>query len=152
ERLPIPFFGTLRLAELLSDQSKPAPGLCGCRDMTTFGVDPGRLHIVLFGFIPLLLLLVDPAQLMTGGGLHFRLVELLKELPRRVMARERLFQLPFRQGEGTEPPQFYGLAPEVFQFLGDLQRDFVRLPRVTKLPIGAKRFAKLGSQPPAQAL
>ena len=83
---------------------------------------------------------------MAGGRFHLGLVKLLKQPPRRLMARKSLVELSFCQRERAEPAQIYALAPEVAQFLANLQSRFIRLPGIAVLAAGAKRIPELRPQ------
>ena len=148
-----PFFqsATSGLSSFVCEDNQLVPGLSGCGQVATLLADACRLAVMPFSFIPLPLLVVDPAELMPGGRLHLGLVELLKESQRRLLTRPRLLQLSFRQRERAEPAQVYTLAPEVVQFLGNLEGRFVCLPRVAVVATGAKRIAELRTQRAPQA-
>ena len=134
-----------------ASDGKLAPGLRGRRQVTPLLVDPCCLAVVPFRFRRLTLFVVDPPELMPGGRFEVRLVELLKQSQRRLLTRQRLLQLSFRQRERAELGQVHALAPEVFQFLGDFQGRFVRLLRVAVLAGGAKRIPELRPQRAPQA-
>lgn len=127
------------------------PGLGGCGQATTLLADACRLPVVPFGFIPLPQGLVDLAELMPGGRLQVGIVELLKQPARRLVARQRLLELAFRQRERAQPAQLYALASKVLQFLGNLQRRFVGFPRVAVLAAGTQRIPELRTQRAPQA-
>ena len=114
--------------------------------MPTFLADARRLSIVAFGFVPLLQLVVDPAELMTGGRLHLGLAELLKQAQRRLLSRQRLLQFPFRQREDAKTAQLHALRLPVLQFVGDLQGRFVGLFCLAVPAAGAERIAEIRAQ------
>ena len=89
--------------------------------------------------ISLLQPVMHPAELMPGGSLHLRLVELPKQSLRCLVVRQRVVELALDHGQRTEPREVDALAPEVLQFHRDLERRLVCLPRVAESTAGANR-------------
>jgi len=76
--LAIPCFGCLLSTGVLVKNGQLIPDVSGCGQVAALLANARRFPVVPFGFVPLLLFVEDPAELMPGHRFHGGLVELLK--------------------------------------------------------------------------